>query len=65
MKLPYNWIKEYTNIDADVDSYVKNMIMTGTAIDGYSKAAPFTNVVVGKVLSCVDHENSYMFVWLT
>lgn len=58
MKLPYNWIKEYTNIDADVDSYVKNMIMTGTAIDGYSKAAPFTNVVVGKVLSCVDHENS-------
>lgn len=58
MKLPFNWIKQYTDIDVDIDTYIKNMIMTGTAIDGYSSAASFTNVVVGKVISCVNHENS-------
>jgi len=58
MKLPFNWIKAYSAIDTDIESYTRQMIMTGTAVEGYEPAAAFSNVVVGKVLSVKDHENS-------
>ncbi len=58
MKLPLSWIKEYTNITAAPQEYMNKMIMTGTAVEGYEKASPLSNVVVGKVLSVKDHENS-------
>lgn len=58
MKIPFNWIKDYTDISSNIDNYMNTMIMSGTAIDGYESASPFTNVVVGKIVECKSHENS-------
>lgn len=58
MKIPYSWIKEYTPLTCDAENYMRQMIMTGTAVEGYEDAAGFSGVVVGKVLEVKDHENS-------
>lgn len=58
MKLPFNWIKKYATIEVDIEKYIKQMIMTGTAVESFETAAGFTNVVVGKVLEVRKHENS-------
>ena len=59
MKVPMKWLKEYVNIDLPAEEYASRMIMTGTAVEGVEKTgAQFDNVVVGHVVSCVDHPNS-------
>ncbi|MBQ8087217.1 MAG: phenylalanine--tRNA ligase subunit beta, partial [Clostridia bacterium] len=59
MKVPMKWLKEYVDIDISSEEYVKQMIMTGTAVEGIeSTGAQFDKVVVGYVVSCVDHPNS-------
>ena len=59
MKVPMKWLKEYVDIDLPAEEYAKRMIMTGTAVEGVEKTGTqFDKVVVGYVVSCVDHPNS-------
>ena len=59
MKVPMKWLKEYVDINMSPDAYASRMVMTGTAVEGIEKTGEqFDKVVVGKVLSCVDHPNS-------
>ena len=59
MKVPMKWLKEYVDINLPAEEYASRMIMTGTAVEGVDKTGEqFDNVVVGYVVSCVDHPNS-------
>ena len=59
MKVPMKWLKEYVDIDIPAEEYASRMVMTGTAVEGVEKTGEqFDRVVVGQVLSCVDHPNS-------
>lgn len=59
MKVPMKWLKEYVEIPMNAEEYASRMIMTGTAVEGVDKTGEqFDKVVVGYVVSCVDHPNS-------
>ena len=59
MKVPMKWLKEYVDIDMPAEEYASRMVMTGTAVEGVDRTGgQFDRVVVGRVLSCVDHPNS-------
>ena len=53
------WLKEYVDINMTAEEYASKMVMTGTAVEGVDKSGEqFDKVVVGHVVSCVDHPNS-------
>ncbi len=59
MKVPMKWLKEYVDINMSAEEYAGKMVMTGTAVEGVEKTGTqFDKVVVGYVVSCVDHPNS-------
>ena len=59
MKVPMKWLKEYVDINMPAEEYGSRMVMTGTAVEGIDRTGEqFDKVVVGRVLSCVDHPNS-------
>ncbi len=59
MKISMNWIKQYADIPVTPAEYESQMIMHGTGVEGIEYLGEeCQNVVVGKVLSCRDHENS-------
>lgn len=59
MLAPLKWLGEYVDIDIATDEYVRRMIMAGNGVEGTSTTGEqFSNVVVGYVVSCVDHPNS-------
>ena len=59
MKVSMNWINSLAHIPMKADAYESRMIMTGTGVEGVEDmGAALQNVVVGKVLTCVPHENS-------
>ncbi len=59
MKVPMKWIREYADIPADAETYMNKMIMIGDGVEGYEAlGAEVENVVVGRVLTCVDHPDS-------
>ncbi|MBQ8095194.1 MAG: phenylalanine--tRNA ligase subunit beta, partial [Clostridia bacterium] len=59
MKVPMQWIKSYTAIPMDAEAFQDAMIMHGTGVEGIEdQSAEVKNVVVGKILSVVPHENS-------
>ena len=59
MKVSMKWISQYAEIPVSPAEYESRMIMTGTGVEGMEDlGAELENVVVGKVLTCRDHENS-------
>ena len=59
MKVSMKWLKEYADIPMTAEEYESRMIMTGTGVEGTDfLGEELENVVVGKVLTCRDHENS-------
>ncbi len=59
MLIPMNWIRQYTKIPDDAETYVNRMIMTGTAVEGYEViGGEITNVVVGRVIAMERHPDS-------
>ena len=59
MKVPMKWLKEYVDVNMPAAEYADRMIATGTAVEGVEKSGEqFDKVVVGYVVSCVDHPNS-------
>ena len=59
MKISMNWIKQYADIPVSPAEYESQMIMHGTGVEGIAYLGEeCQNVVVGRVLTCRDHENS-------
>ena len=59
MKVPMQWIKQYTDVPVDAKEFQEAMIMHGTGVEGIEdQCEAVQNVVVGKILSVRKHENS-------
>ena len=59
MKISMNWIRQYADIPVSPAEYERLMIMHGTGVEGTAYLGEeCQNVVVGRVLTCRDHENS-------
>lgn len=53
------WLRSYVNPQLDTNGLADALTMHGLEIEDVTTVAPpFTGVVVGKVLTCRDHENS-------
>ena len=59
MKVPMQWIRQYTDVDVTAAEFQDAMIMHGTGVEGYEdQNEAVQNVVVGRILSVRRHENS-------
>ena len=59
MLVPVSWLKEYVEIDAPIDEFADAMIMSGSNIETVKTFGEgITNVVVGKIISVDNHEDS-------
>ena len=62
MKISYNWLKEFLNIDLEVEKVGKILTDLGLEVEGIetfeSLKGSLQGVVVGEVLSCEQHANA-------
>ncbi len=59
MKLPYQWLQEYTDVHESPKSYAARMTMTGSKVEGWeSPADEIKKVVIGRVLSVKPHPHA-------
>ena len=59
MKVSMNWLKRYAAIPVTPAEYESRMIMTGTGVEGIEDLGKnLQNVVVGRVVTVKEHENS-------
>lgn len=62
MNISWNWLKEYIQLDYDVETVSKVLTAIGLEVEGLEKyqtiKGGLEGIVVGKVLTCVDHPNS-------
>ena len=62
MKISYNWLKQYVNCDYSAEKVSEVLTSTGLEVEDLtpfeSVKGALKGVVVGKVLTCVDHPNS-------
>ena len=53
------WLRHYINPDLTSEELTETLTMAGLEVEQMTTIAPpFTEVVVGKILTCVNHENS-------
>ncbi len=62
MKISYNWLKQYVNCDYTAEKVSELLTSTGLEVEDLtpfeSVKGVLKGVVVGKVLTCIDHPNS-------
>jgi len=62
MKISYNWLKQYINLDVEPELVSRVLTDTGLEVEGteifQSVPGGLTGVVVGEVLTCHKHENA-------
>lgn len=62
MNISYNWLKEYINIDITPDELSKALTSIGLEVGGVEEVQTvkggLEGLIIGEVLSCIDHENS-------
>ena len=59
MLITYNWLKQYMDLsDVTPEKLADAITKGGLEVEGYSKQAYATNLVIGKVLKCEEHPNS-------
>ncbi len=59
MNLSMKWLGDYVKADMPIKEYCHALTMSGSKVEGYEiEGAEISNVVVGKLLSVVPHENS-------
>ena len=59
MKASVSWLKSLCPTELSVDEIVSRLTMAGLEVDGLESASkPFTNVVVGEVLSVTQHPDA-------
>lgn len=58
MKLSTNFLKDYIDIDVDINKLANDMTKAGNEYDSAQKLANATNLVIGKIISCIPHPDS-------
>ena len=58
MKLSKNFVKDYVDIDVDINSLAEDMTKVGNEYEEVKKLLPATNLTIGKVLECENHPDS-------
>ncbi len=59
MNLSMKWLGDYVKADMPIKEYCHALTMSGSKVEGYEiEGSEISNVVVGKLLSVVPHENS-------
>lgn len=59
MNLSMKWLSDYVKADMPIKDYCHALTMSGSKVEGYEiEGSEISNVVVGKLLSVVPHENS-------
>lgn len=62
MKISYNWLKQYINVDVEPDKVAKLLTGCGLEVESMesfqSVRGGLKGVVIGEVLTCVKHPNS-------
>ena len=62
MKISYNWLKQYIQCDLSAEELGKTLTGTGLEVEDMTRyesvKGGLKGVVVGKVLTCIDHPNS-------
>jgi len=62
MNISYNWLKQYINIDLPIDEVAKILtsigLECGNVEEVQSVKGGLKGLVVGEVLTCINHENS-------
>lgn len=54
-----NWLRQYCNPELSTEALAETLTMAGLEVEEVTSVAPaFTGVVVAKVVTCRDHENS-------
>ncbi len=58
MKVSYNWLKKYVDIDVAPEELCEKMTSQGFEVEGMEKSAVMRNVVVAKILEIEKHPDS-------
>jgi len=59
MKVPVNWLKDFVDIDVEIEELVEAMTMSGSKVEGIeSPGQEISRVVAGKILQVEKHPNA-------
>lgn len=59
MDLSMKWLSDFVKVDEPIKKFCYDMTMTGSKVEGYEvEGEAIKNVIVGKLISVVPHENS-------
>ena len=58
MKVPLSWLREYVDVNIDVDELAHRLTMAGNEVDSIERFGHIDNVVVGRVLRVTRHPNA-------
>ena len=58
MKLSTNFVKDYVDIDVDINQLAEDMTRVGNEYDSAGKLINATKLVIGEIVKCVDHPDS-------
>jgi len=59
MKIPISWLKDYLEIDCDINTLADKMTMSGSKVETIEHlGAEITGVVVGKIVKITQHPNA-------
>ena len=59
MKAPLSWLQDFVEINVDMDTLTRTMIMHGLGVEGIERVyGAYDSIVIGKLLRIVPHENS-------
>ena len=58
MKLSTNFVKDYIDIDVDVETLAEDMTRVGNEYDSAEKLINATKLVIGEIKECKDHPDS-------
>lgn len=58
MKLSTNFVKDYVDIDVDVNQLAEDMTRVGNEYDSAGKLINATKLVIGEIVECTDHPDS-------
>ncbi len=58
MKVPLSWLREYVDVNIDVDELAHRLTMAGNEVDSIERFGHIENVVVGEVLQVSPHPNA-------
>ena len=59
MNVPMSWLKQYVDIDVDVNTYIDAMTMSGSKVEAVEELGKeITKVVAGKIIETEKHPDA-------